>query len=143
MASASPGGNPLPRAILAGSVYWGIVFTWAFALGVLRTAVVAPRFGETAAVLVETPFVLGASWLACRWTIRRLAVGPAAVERLAMGVTAFGLLMCVELGLSVLMFGRPATEWLASLGTVPGAIGLTAQIAFGLVPLIQKAVDRL
>jgi hypothetical protein len=59
-----------------------------------------------------------------------------------MGATAFGLLMCAELGLSVLMFGRPAAEWLASLGTAPGAIGLAAQVAFGLVPLIQKAADR-
>jgi hypothetical protein len=86
--------------------------------------------------------VLGASWLASRWTVRRLAVGPTGAERLAMGATAFGLLMCAELGLSVLMFGRPAAEWLASLGTAPGAIGLAAQVAFGLVPLIQKAADR-
>lgn len=132
----------LPRAILAGAVYWGIVFAWAFALGVLRGLVVAPRVGEIAAVLLETPFVLGASWLASRWTVRQLAVGRAPAERLAMGAAAFALLMGAELGLSVFMFGRSAAEWLASLGTVPGAIGLAAQIAFGFVPLLQGATQR-
>ncbi len=129
----------MPRAILAGAVYWGIVFTWAFALGIVRTLVVAPHLGQIAAVLVETPLVLCASWLVSRWTVRRLGVGPAAAERIAMGAVAFGLLMCAELALSVLAFGRPAAEWLAGLRTAPGAIGLTAQIAFGFVPLVQSA----
>ena len=129
----------MPRAILAGAVYWGIVFTWAFALGIVRTLVVAPHLGQIAAVLVETPLVLGASWLVSHWTVRRLGVGSAAAERIAMGAVAFGLLMCAELALSVLAFGRPAAEWLAGLRTAPGAIGLTAQIAFGFVPLVQSA----
>jgi len=129
----------VPRTILAGAVYWAIVFAWAFALGVLRVLVVAPRLGEVAAVLLESPLVLAASWLACRWTLRRLAVGPAAIDRLAMGAFAFGLLMCAELGLSVFAFGRSASVWFAGLHTASGAIGLAAQIAFGFVPLVQRA----
>lgn len=134
--------RPILRAILAGAVYWGIVFTWAFALGVLRTLVVAPRLGEAGAVLMETPLVLGASWLASRWTVRQFVVGPAVADRLVMGAAAFGLLMGAELGLSIIMFGRPAAGWLAGLGTAPGAIGLAAQIAFGFVPLVQGATQR-
>jgi hypothetical protein len=118
------------------------VFAWAFALGVVRTLVVAPRVGDTAAVLIETPLVLAASWLASRWTVRRLAVGSSAAERLAMGAVAFALLMEAELGLSLAIFGRPAHVWLASLITTPGAIGLTAQVAFGFVPLVQRATRR-
>lgn len=129
------------RPILAGALYWSIVFACAFALGVVRVLVVAPRLGETAAVLVESPLLLTVSWFASRWTVRRLAVGPGGGDRLAMGGVAFGLLMCAELGLSVFAFGRPAGDWLASLYTMPGAIGLAAQVAFGFVPFIQRVTS--
>jgi hypothetical protein len=132
----------MARAILAGAVYWGIVFAWAFALGVLRTVLVAPRIGQLSAVLLETPLVLGASWVASRWTVRRLGVGFAATERLVMGGAAFSLLMIAELATSVFAFGRPPAQWLAGFRTVPGAVGLIAQIAFGFVPLLQRATHR-
>lgn len=134
--------TPIARATGAGAVYFAIVFAWAFALGVVRTLVVAPRLGEVAAVLIEAPLVLAASWLACRWTVRRLGVGSAVGERLIMGALAFLLLMIVEFTLSVLAFGRPAHAWLEGFATVPGAIGLCAQIAFGFVPLLQRSTPR-
>jgi hypothetical protein len=134
--------RPLPRTILAGAVYWVIVFAFAFVLGALRVQVIAPRLGQVPAVLLETPVLLIASWLASRWTLSRLSVGPSAADRMAVGAVAFGLLMCAELGFSVFVFGRPAAEWLASLRTIPGAIGLGAQIAFGFVPLVQGATQR-
>lgn len=134
--------SSMPRAILAGAVYWGIVFTWAFFLGVLRSAVIAPRFGEVAAVVVEVPFVLWASWFSSRWIMLRLGVGSTVLERLVMGGAAFALLMGAELALSVFMAGRPAADWLASFATLPGAIGLAGQVAFGIVPLAQRATHR-
>lgn len=103
---------------------------------------VAPRLGELVAVLIETPLVLGASWFACRWTVRRLAVGPEVTVRLAMGAVAFALLMILEFALSGLVFGQPASAWLEGFRTTPGAIGLAAQIAFGFVPLIQRSEHR-
>ncbi|WP_309603794.1 hypothetical protein [Phenylobacterium sp.] len=134
--------TPIARATGAGAVYFAIVFAWAFALGVVRVLVVAPRVGEVAAVLVEAPLVLAASWLACRWTVRRLGVGPAVGERLIMGALAFLLLMIAEFALSLLAFGRPARAWLEGFATPAGAIGLAAQIAFGFVPLLQRAAPR-
>ena len=134
--------NPIVRATGAGAVYLAIVFLWAFALGTVRVLVVAPRLGELVAVLIETPLVLGASWFACRWTVRRLAVGPEVTVRLAMGAVAFVLLMILEFALSGLVFGQPASAWLEGFRTTPGAIGLAAQIAFGFVPLIQRSKHR-
>ena len=41
--------------IRSGAVYFAIVFLVGFALGALRTLVMAPRLGDTLAVLLERP----------------------------------------------------------------------------------------
>jgi hypothetical protein len=33
----------------------------------MRVLLIAPRLGETAAVFLETPLILAASWFVCRW----------------------------------------------------------------------------
>lgn len=127
------------RALTAAAVYFAVVFSFAFLAGVLRTLLLAPRTGETAAVLMETPLVLLVSWLAAVWSIRRWAVPAAVRARLAMGLVAFALLMAVETALAGLLFGRPLAQQIAAFATPAGAIGLLAQVAFGLIPL---AVSR-
>lgn len=59
-----------------------------------------------------------------------------------MGLVAFAVLMLEEVTLAVLLFGKSVTEYLESLGTVPGAIGLAAQIAFAGFPLLQSRILR-
>lgn len=54
-----------------------------------------------------------------------------------MGAIAFALLMAAELAMSVLLFGRNPTDFVAGYQTMPGAIGLAAQVAFGLAPLLR------
>jgi hypothetical protein len=106
---------------------------------VTRVLVVAPRLGATIAVLAESPLILTASWFACAWCLRRFEIPPRGRERLAMGLLAFLLLMVVEAGLAVLAFGQTPAAWLAAFHTAPGAIGLLAQVAFGLVPVVQRS----
>ena len=57
--------------MLAGILCFAIVFSFAFALGVVRTVVVAPRLGATAAVLIEVPIVVLASWGVARGLLGR------------------------------------------------------------------------
>lgn len=71
----------LTPAIKAGVAYFAIVF----ALGFVRTLVLVKHLGETASVLLELPFMLGASWLACGWALDRFAVPRLWRHRLAMG----------------------------------------------------------
>jgi hypothetical protein len=52
-----------------------------------------------------------------------------------MGGVAFALLMAAELAMSVLLFGRNPSDFVAGYRTMPGAIGLAAQVAFGLMPI--------
>lgn len=125
------------RALAAAAAYFAIVFSLAFALGVARTLVVAPKTGDVIAVLIETPIILLVSWFATRWCTRRFAVPARAPDRLVMGLVAFTLLMAVEAALGVMLFARPLAQQLAAFGAPAGAIGLLAQVAFGLMPLLS------
>jgi hypothetical protein len=64
-----------------------------------------------------------------------------------MGLVAFLILMLAEVSFSKVIFGRPVVEYLASLATLAGAIGLAGQVAFAGFPLMQAmlgspAADR-
>jgi hypothetical protein len=62
------------RATKAGALYAIIVFVIGFILGTIRVLLVAPRLGETTAVIIEAPIMLAASWFVCRWCVGRLSV---------------------------------------------------------------------
>jgi hypothetical protein len=124
-------------AIRAGSFYALIVFLIGFILGTIRVLLLAPRLGETVAVSLETPLMLAASWFVCRWCVDRLDVPPTVPNRSMMGVVAFAVLIFAEFGLAVLVFGRSGAEVVASYASVPGAIGLAAQIVFAAFPVVQ------
>ena len=116
--------------------YFAVMFTVGFVLGALRVSLVAPRVGELVAVLIELPLMLAASWFVCRRLTAILAVPARVPDRLAMGATAFTLLMITELSLAGPLFGRSVSESLAAMTTGAGLLGLAGQILFGLVPLL-------
>lgn len=126
----------LAGAGIAGAAYFLIVFLIGFGLGTFRVLYVAARLGETGAVLLETPLMLAASWAACGWCLRRFDVRPSAGCLALMGGVGFTLLMASEFGLAVMLFGRAPAGFVAAYRTAAGAIGLAAQVAFGLMPLL-------
>lgn len=126
------------RAVLAGLAYVAVVFAVAFAIGALRVLVLAPRLGETLAVLVEVPVVLAVSWWSCGVIVRRFAVATGLRHRLVMGALAFIVLQAVEAMLALTAFGRSGAEYLAAFATPAGLIGLAGQIAFALIPLVRR-----
>lgn len=122
------------RPLHAGLAYFLIVFTIAFALGIVRTLVIAPAIGATTAVVTEVPIILVVSWFAARQIVTHYALARA-TDRAYAGLVAFILLMLAELALAV-QFGRTPAQWAASLVAVPGIIGLAGQIIFALMPLL-------
>ena len=106
-------------------------------LGIVRILLLIPQVGETEAVSLETPLMLAASWFVCRWFVDRLDVPRRAGARAVMGVVAFTVLMLAELGLSAHVFGQSEAEFAGSYASVPGAIGLTAQMIFAIFPVMQ------
>ncbi|MCG6117870.1 MAG: hypothetical protein MEQ07_06715 [Aquimonas sp.] len=113
------------------------VFALGFVLGVLRTLLLAPWLGELAAVAVELPVILAASWWWCGWLLRRSderSLRGSGARALAMGAIALGLLLAAELGLSMILAGRSAGEHLALYALPAHQLGLAAQCLFGLMP---------
>jgi hypothetical protein len=126
----------------AGATYFAIVYVVGFLLGTMRVFLLVPRVGETVAVLLEAPVILGASWIVSRWSVSRFAVQTAAAPRFAMGGIAFGLLIVAETALSILVVGTSWMKLLEVYRSVPGIIGLAAQAVFGLLPFVQALLEN-
>jgi len=122
--------------IIAGALYAAVVFLIGFIFGTLRVMLLIPALSDTTAVLLELPFILLASWFVCRWCVDRLGVCRSAQARVLMSVVAFVVLMVVEFGLGITL-GRPLIDQLAGFASPAGVIGLTAQVVFGLFPVVQ------
>ena len=127
--------------IRAGIQYFVMVFTVGFLLGTVRAMAVAPRIGEFAAVLLELPVMLAASWWICGWLIQRHGVPARWPARAAMGGVAFTLLMLAEWALALGPLGRSAADQWSAYATGPGALGLAGQLLFGAFPLLWLATD--
>jgi len=125
-------------AIRAGLLYFVGAFAAGFMLGALRTTLVAPRVGALAAVGLELPLMLLASWAICGAILRRWPVASGLGARLTMGATAFALLMAAELALAVWGLGRTAAQHWASYAGAAEQLGLAGQIGFGLIPLFRR-----
>jgi hypothetical protein len=129
-------------SIKAGFAYALIVFVAGFVLGTLRVLLVVPRLGATTGVLLEAPLILTASWLVSRWCTEHFRVRADVGARVLVGTIAFVTLMCAEIALSVVLFHKSVSEHLAGYQSVPGAIGLAAQVCFASFPLIQARIQR-
>jgi hypothetical protein len=128
--------------IRAGVAYFAIAFAVGFALGTLRATMIAPRLGETDAVLIELPVMLCVSWFACAWLVRRFVVAQEVLPRALMGGVALALLLVAELGLSVFMLQRTVVQHFALYGESSAQLGLAAQVLFALFPLLQVGFGR-
>jgi hypothetical protein len=130
------------RAVTAGLGYFAIVFAAGFMLGTLRVLAVTPRLDEHVAVLMELPLMLAISWMACGWTVRYFSVLPAPAPRIVMGAVAFLLLMAAETGVSILAFGRTIAQHVQTYQGTASQMGLLAQIAFALFPVVRLWARR-
>ena len=110
--------GPVFRATKAGAFYAIIVFVIGFILGTIRVLLLAPRLGETIAVIVEAPVILAASWFVCRWCVDRLDVRRTVSARSLMGLVAFLVLMSAEIGLGAVL-GRSLGDQLAAFKLSP------------------------
>jgi hypothetical protein len=127
----------MPMILRAASRYFALVFVVAFALGVVRTLLLAPRMGPFRAVAIEVPIILAVSWVVAGWVLRRLPL-PSPGARLAMGAVAFAFLMVAELALTVALGGTPC-GFVAGMASAAGALGLAGQIGFAIVPALRRS----
>jgi hypothetical protein len=121
--------------IKAGLLYFAMVFGAGFALGLIRTLWAVPWFGTRMAELMEMPFMIAVTILACRSVIRRFAVPPR-WPRFGMGLLALSLLVGAELGLNAWFLGRPVSAFIADRDPVSGSAYFIALGLFGIMPLL-------
>lgn len=126
----------------AACVYASSVFAIGFVLGAMRVLLVAPRVGSVAAVSLEAPFMLAASWKMSRWSARKYGLPANTSAALLMGAIAFAVLMFMEFCTAVLGFGKTVGEYFASFLSAPGAIGFAAQLCFAAFPFLQTSSNR-
>jgi hypothetical protein len=126
----------MASALAAGVRYFLIVFAIGFALGTVRTLVLAPRIGDLAAVAIELPLMLAVAWWVCGRLVRRLPPGIAPLA--VMAGSAFVLLMLTEFAMSRWLFGLSPATYAAGLINAAGLLGLAGQVAFALMPLVVR-----
>ena len=130
----------IQRIAAAAALYFGLVFALGFVLGVARTLALAalPDISRLQAVMIEAPIMLVASWYASAFVVRRFSIPPSAAARAGMGAGAFVLLVLAELLLDVLLVGSTPKRHFQAYGEPSRALGLLAQLCFGLMPLLQS-----
>jgi hypothetical protein len=127
----------MTKSLLAGTAYGLAAFATGAALGIVRTVWLMPAVGELASVALQAPIMLAFTWWLSARLVRALGVPAAGAERMAMGWTAFALVMLAELILAVSVAGRGVTEHFADYFTAPGLLVLVAQVAFAFIPWLQ------
>ena len=126
--------------IVIGFIYYAVVFTTAFVLGVTRTVLVAPVMGMTAAVWLEVPIVLVVSWAVTRRLLHQRAF--MLPQRLIMGATAFSATMISEIVFAHILRDQSVVQWADEVVSPLGLVGLAAQVAFAAMPAIVGTRDH-
>ena len=130
------------RALVAGTVYFLALFALGFLLGTIRVVFVAPRFGQVIGTLAEVPVMLAAAYIICRWTLNHWRVSPKNTVRWTMIPLFLALLFAFETLLGLALFGRMLSEQWATLFTLAGALGLSAQVIAALLPVFVERSER-
>ena len=95
-----------------------------------------PEISRFAAVAVEGPIILTASWITCGFLVRKFTIANRWQDRAIMGGIAFALLMIAETTTSSLLFGQSIAEQVAQYREPAYALGLAGQMLFGVIPLL-------
>jgi hypothetical protein len=125
------------RSFTAGLAYFGAVFAVGFALGVARTLWLAPHVGERSAELLETPVMVGVSYLAAGAIVRRFRLKGAAGPAMAAGLLALALLLAAELGAVLRLRGSTLSEYVASRDPVSGSVYVLSLLLFAVMPVLR------
>ncbi|MEO1400956.1 MAG: hypothetical protein AAFV72_06820 [Cyanobacteria bacterium J06635_1] len=128
--------------IKAGVLYFAVVFSVGFVLGIGRILWAVPLFGTRAAELMETPFMFVAIILTARWVVSLLAIPPRWWARLGMGLVALGCLLVAEFEIVLRLRHLPLAEYLATRDPVSGAVYYVMLYLFAIVPWLMSRGNR-
>lgn len=120
------------NALKAGFFTAVAVFAVGFALGTLRVFVIEPAIGETTAVAIELPVMLGICWLVARAIFRRTLVERASPRRFGAALVALVVLVGLETALG-LLFGLSVAAQGEAYLSLRGLFTALGQLGFALI----------
>jgi hypothetical protein len=129
----------LPFVLSCALRYAIAAFGAGIVLGIFRNLVLAPLLGSLAALAIELPVILAISWfLAKKFVLAAIGVRAPIFHFVLAGAIAFAALILAEYILGKFAMGLTLSQFAGSWTTLEGAIGLLAQMLFGLFPLLQR-----
>ncbi len=131
-------------ALKAGLFYFLIVFAAGFTFGTIRVLWVVPRVGTRVAELMEMPLMLVAIVCAAYWVIRRSALPSLLWVRLAMGLTALGLLLFADFGVVLQLQGLSIDDYFRSRDPVSSTVYYVMLLVFAVMPcfIARSEINR-
>jgi hypothetical protein len=126
------------RALVAGVLWFAVMFGLGFLLGPVRIFLLEPRFGATAAVLIEAVPMVAAMVLLAPWVARLFELPPTAPARLGMGAAGLVLLLTADTLLGWLLFGRGPATLLDRPATWDGRVYLAMLLLFLVMPWLRR-----
>ena len=130
------------KIVFAALLYFLAVFGAGFVLGPIRVLWLEPRLGVVAATLCEAPFLLLAMIAAAYWIPRAIRIGASISAMLAMGFGALALQQAADFIVGTALRGISATDQLARLASLEGAIYAALLVLFVLMPAIVNRISR-
>ena len=122
--------------LAAGASYFAIVFAAGFVLGAVRTLWLVPALGDRSAELIEAPFMLAVVVVTARWLVRRFALPPQRLARLAVGLLALALMLAAELAVVLWLRRLSLADYVASRDPVSGSVYLLSLGLFAVLPAL-------
>lgn len=121
------------QVLIRAGVYFALVFCVGFVLGFVRVLWIVPSLGERNAELIETPLMLGASFIFARFVVHRFP-GRTRIEHLASGAIALGILLAFEFTVVLGLRGLSVSEYFSSRDPVAGSVYAVSLVVFALLP---------
>jgi len=125
------------KTLLAGLVYFALVFGTGFVLGAVRVPFLVPRIGERWAELLEMPLMAAAIFFAAGYILRRFPEVRLRGRSVAVGLLALALLVCAELGLAATLQNQTLAEYVAGRDEVSGSVYLAMLAVFAFMPRLR------
>ena len=124
--------------MIAGALYFAIVFGAGFILGAIRTFWIVPQLGSRRAELAEAPIMCGVTIVAARYVIHQWMVPPQGSARLVMGLTALGLVILSEIALVYRMRHMTLRTYVARHDPIAGIVYLTLLGWLTIYPMLVR-----
>jgi hypothetical protein len=124
------------QRLTAPFVYFVMVYACGIATGVVREFFITPRTGLTLALWIELPVMVGASFLAARFVVRRFGIMNYLQDRLNLGLLGLALLVVAEEIMSLALRGISVFTIWAHFSVLAGIANFSGLLLFALMPIL-------